>query len=246
MDVHYSNVLKQAFIVSPDHLKKLVELLQKRIGKVNIRISCVDNIEREFNTVKDLVAYENSKSKRIRSICLRARSDNYSKSTIIVFRESSRLISGIWIDVTAREDVVSRLKEKVLDVLAGTRPWYDLIHRINFRIVLGSAWEIVFFMWFLSVICVLTLKFKWVPLSDSGEETVGLFASLQTSLCIAHVFCLVASFFLNKLRDFFFPPAVFTIGQEKSRFKRKEQFQWVVVIGFGVSFAAGLLLLIFK
>ncbi len=36
MDVHYSDELKQAFIVSPDHLKKLVELLQKRIGKVDI------------------------------------------------------------------------------------------------------------------------------------------------------------------------------------------------------------------
>ena len=90
MDVHYSDELKQAFIVRQGDLKRLIELLQKRIGKVDIGIDCVDKIEREFNTVKELIAYENSKSKRIRRIHLSARSDNYSKSATIVFHNSFR------------------------------------------------------------------------------------------------------------------------------------------------------------
>ena len=246
MDVHYSDELKQAFVVSPDHLKKLVELLQNRIGKVNISTDCVDKIERKFNTVKDLIAYENPKLKRISSIHLRARSDNYSKSATIVFHDSLRFWAGVSIDITGREDVVSRLKEKTLDIIVGMRPWYDMMHRINFSLISCGAWVIVFFMSFLSFICSLTLKLKWVPLSDSGEKIIGLLASLGIPMSIALVlFCLAALFF-NKLRDFFFPPAVFMIGQGESRFKRKEQFQWVVIIGLGVSLAAGLLLWIFQ
>ena len=246
MDVHYSDELKQAFVVSPTYLKKLVELLEKRIGEVNISADCVDKIERKFNRMKDLIAYENSKSKMICCIRLRAQSDDYSKSATIVFRGFPRLRSGVSIDIIGREDVVSRLKEKTLDIIVGMRPGYNAMHCIDFRLIFGVAAGVVFFFWCLSIICVLTLKFKWVPLSDSREEIMGLLASLQTPLYIAYLFCLAAFFFFNGFRDFFFPPAVFTIGQEASRFKRKERVQWGVVIGFGVSFAAGLLLLIFK
>lgn len=123
-------------------------------------------------------------------------------------------------------------------------PWYDLMHRLNFTFIFSIAWMIIFFFLFLSVICFLTLKFKWIPLSDSGENIIGLFASLRVPFYITLLFSLAASFFLNKFRDFFFSPAVFIIGQGESRFKRKEQFQWIVVIGFFVSLAAGLVLMI--
>lgn len=202
MNVRYSEELSHAFVVRPDELKKLVELLQKRIGKVDISADCVDKIEREFDTLKERIAYENPKSKRIRRIHLSARSDNYSKSATVVFRDS--FLMGVSINVNGREDVVSRLKEDILDIGAGMCPWYDVMHRINFSLISCGAWMIGFFMWFLSFICALTLKFKWVSLSDSGEKIIGLFASLQIPLTIACLFCIAAHFFFNKLRDFFF------------------------------------------
>ena len=115
-------------------MKKLTRLLQDRIGKVQISVDCVDGFSREFNTLKDLSTYENSKSKRIYRIHLSARSDDFSKSATIVFRDSFRFEAEVSIDVTGREDVVSRLKEEILDVMAGMRPWYNVIARVDFFI----------------------------------------------------------------------------------------------------------------
>lgn len=237
MDVHYSDHLEHAFVVSPDHLKKLVELLQNRIGKVDISADCIDKIERKFNTVKDLIAYENSKSKEIRRVYLRTRSDDYSKSATIVFRDAFLLEARVSIDIVGREDVVSRLKEKILDIIGGIRPWYGVMHHVNFFYVFLISWLILFIIRILSYISALALKLKWVPV----DEILTSLAELPRGwLLILSIFSVVLAFFSNKLRDFFFPPTVFTIGQGEARFKYKERFQWVVIIGFGVSLAAGL------
>ena len=137
MNVHYSKELSHAFVVSPDGLKKLVGLLQKRIGEVDISVKCADDLSREFSTLKDLIAYENPKPKEIRSIYLRARSDDYSKSAAVIFRGYSWLGPGISIDANGREDVISRLKEEILDIIAGMRPKYDVMYRIN---LVNRAW----------------------------------------------------------------------------------------------------------
>lgn len=99
MDVRYSEELKQAFIFAPNDLKKLVELLQKRIGRVNISVDCADEIERKFNTVKEVFDFENTKSKRIHRIHLSAESDDYSKFATIIFRDSSWFNYGVSLNI---------------------------------------------------------------------------------------------------------------------------------------------------
>lgn len=235
MKGRYSEELSHAFVVRPDELKKLVELLQKRIGKVDISADCVDKIEREFDTLKELITYENSKSKRIRRIHLSARSDNYSKSATIVFRDS--FLMGVSINVNGREDVVSRLKEDILDIVAGMRSWYGVIHRVNFFYVFLISWLILLIIRILSYISALALKFKWVPVD---EILTSLAALPQGWLAILAILLIVLGIFSNNLRDFFFPPIIFAIGQGEARFKRKEQLQWGIVITFFVSLAATL------
>ena len=234
MDVHYSDELKQAFVVSPDHLKKLVELLQKRIGKVNISGDCVDKIERKFKTVKDLIAYENPKLKRIRRIYLTARSDDYSKSATIVFRDSFLFGSRISVDATGREDVVSRLKEEILDVIIGMRPWYNAIARTNLVLVFLILWFI------LGII----VGFIAMLRPDSSLDSAESVSYAETAVIMSLFFLCVWG--LDGIRGFLLPLGVFAIGQGQSRFKLLEKIRWGVIISFGVSFAAGLLLLIFK
>ena len=94
MNVNYSDELPQAFVVGPDELKKLVELLEKRIGEVSISADCIDKIQREFTTVKDLIDYENPKSKRICRIYLTA-GEGFEKSATIAFRDSSSFRGGV-------------------------------------------------------------------------------------------------------------------------------------------------------
>ncbi len=143
MNVNYSQTLSQAFVVGTDELKKLVELLQKRIGEVSISADCIDNIQREFTTVKDLMNYENPESKRVCRIYLSAH-NGFEKSATIAFRDSySPFSGGISVSIAAREDVVLRLKDKILNIIAGTRPWYNILvcfDSVNYLFFSGCTW----------------------------------------------------------------------------------------------------------
>ena len=244
MNVNYSEELSQAFVVGPAELKKLVELLQKRIGKVSISADCIDKIQREFTTVKDLIDYENPKSKRICRIYLSAR-EGFEKSATIAFRDSSSFSGGVSLSITAREDVVLRLKDKILDIVEGTRPWYNALTRF-FDVANIKHWIVYILFAFLVFILIGFLALKFGLISDDKE---GIEFRNQVRVFITFpsvIFLIVCFTFLSKPFKRLFPSGVFTIGQEKSRFKGLKRFQWGVVISFAVSFAAGCLLLIFK
>jgi hypothetical protein len=62
LDAHYSFELPHAFVVGPDELKKLARLLSDRIGNLDIRADCADDVSRDFMTANDLIAYENPRN----------------------------------------------------------------------------------------------------------------------------------------------------------------------------------------
>ena len=124
MNVHYFKKLPHAFVVRPDELKKLVELFQNHVGKVDISVKCADGFSREFKTVEELIGYENPKSKEIRYIRLNARSDNYSKSAAVDFA-GSLFQRGVSIDFEACEELVFLLRDKTQSIVEGMRPWYS-------------------------------------------------------------------------------------------------------------------------
>ena len=178
MDVHYSKELSHAFVVSPDELKKLVELLQKRIGKVEISADCADDLSREFRALKDLIAYENPKSKEVLCISLRARSDDYSKSAAVIFRRYSWLGSGISIDANGREDVISRLKEEILGIVTGLRPWYNTLPRI----IVNAAKFLFIILWFAFMLLAslnIAVMLKWLPVSETQKDAINFLVSLR-------------------------------------------------------------------
>ena len=232
MDSHYSVELPHAFVIGSDELKKLAALLDERIGKVEIRVDCADDASRNFTSVRDLVAYENTKTKEIRRIHLAARSDDFSKRATIDL--SGSRWRGISLDFTARDDVVSRLRTETLDIIAGMRPWYSIMHRIDF-VSVGFFSYILLWFGLLAVVA-----FRLVPVSDSTSSTpsASAFAQLVIYGGIAALFGIGIVF--NRFRDSVFPRAVFAIGQGESRFNHLERVQWGIVIAFVVSFAAGL------
>jgi len=243
MSVNYSEELSQAFVVGPEELKKLAELLQKRIGEVSISADCTDKIQREFSTVEELIDYENPKSKRIGRIYLSAR-EGFEKSSTIAFRDSSSFSEGVSISITASEDVVVQLKDKMLDIVAGTRPWYNLLARFDSATLTGF----VFYLLLLVVVIILGtfIAFKFGFISDSKEE-IEFGDQLEAVISVTSViFSIVYFVYFPKLLKWIFPSGVFTIGQEKSRFETLKRVQWSVVIAFMVSLAAGVVLLIFK
>ena len=244
MNASYSEILLQTFVIGDSELNKIYEILKDRIGEVHISADCADNIDREFESVDELIAYENPESKEIRTLYLTARSDNYSKSASINF--SGFRWRGISIKCTGSEEHVSKCKEDMLDVVAGMRLWYNSVHSEYIVPVIYGMFALLFLGWFLSFIWVLFLKFEWGSVSDPNPTTVETAQFLQITLCAFQFLFYVIGFFYKKLRDYAFPPTIFAIGQGTSRFKHKEKVQWVVVIGLIVSLAAGLIIAIWQ
>lgn len=226
MNAEYSDILKQAFVVGPSELKKLTNLLQDSIGEVRIAAGCADGISREFETVDSLIEYENPKAKEIRDVRLFAVTQHSGVDSLVMV-DLGRSFRGVDINFTGSEDIVSRLKEKTLDIIEGIRPWYNVLSRINFGLVF-----------------VILFGIAWPQLARRYESVIS--ENMMISIILGGLIILPLYIILwfggNKLGDYLFPHAVFTIGQGESRFKHKERVQWSVVIGFIVSLATGLII----
>ena len=224
MNAEYSNILKQAFVVGPSELKKLTNLLQDSIGEVKITAGCADGISRDFETVDSLINYENPKAKEIRNVRLFAVNQR-SGVDLLAMVDCGRSFRGIDINFTGSEDMVSRLREKTLDILIGTRPWYSALSYIHFgsMFVILLGWFIWHIVW----------RYQSVIIENVSPILGGL---------IVLALSVMLWFGGNRLGDYLFPYAVFRIGQGGSRFKNTERFQWGVVICFIVSLATGLII----
>jgi len=238
MDAQYSVEIPQAFIVGEHELKKLTDLLADRIGDCEIRADCVDDIARTFKTVREFAAFENAPRNEIRRLHISARSDDFKKRATVDL--SGSRWRGISLGFEARDDVVSRLRTEVLDIIAGMRPWYSVLHRVDF---VGISFLTYFLLWFASS---LVVTFKWMPAGDAREEDPTSSAAAQLIVYGGIAVLFGMGFLLNWFRDSIFPRAVFVIGQGKNRFQHLERIQWGIVIAFVVSFVASAVIAVWQ
>ena len=232
MNAHYSIELPHAFVIGDDELKKIARLLADRIGNLEICADCADDVSRTFHSVNELVAYENPKPKEIVRIRLNSCSDDCSKNAAIDL--SGSRWRGISLDFRARDDVVTHLRTDILDIIVGIRPWYSVMHRIDFVFIGFLAYSI---LWFGLIVVV---AFKWIHVEEDYDSSHSAFAQLVVFGGIALLVAI--GILLNRFRDRVFPRAVFLIGQGRARFKHLERIQWGFIIAFVASFAAGIVL----
>ena len=212
MLAHYSKQLSHVFVIDELQLKKLTKLLQDRFDKVSFNVDCVDGSSYDFETVEDLIAHENPKSKKIYRISLYAQPDNDSTFCRIVFDDVE-----ISIDFTVNADAISRLRDDLHNIIEGTRPWYYVIPR-------SSRFYGFSFGFLMGGIGVLYFKDRLGILGNfEGGEKHLVFLAL--CLCMLYI-----GFFVLQLIRQCFPQAVFLIGQEKSRFKHLRWIQGIIII----------------
>ena len=239
MQGRYSEELIRAFVVGAPELKKLTKLLQDSVGKVRISAHCTDGFSYDFETIDELIGYENPKSKEIQSMNLTAESEDFSKSAKVHFSSSG--LELISVRCHGDRDCVSKLKEKILDIIEGTCPWYNVIRRQNIILLTSGILLMLWFIWMLLFVLYHIVEFKSESISNfvlAVKDT-----NLFIRLLLPFMGVLLTIFIPNygKLQDFVFPPGAFKIGQGKSRFKVKERIQ-SGIIGFLVSLATGLII----
>lgn len=225
-----------AFVVDGQHVKKLVGFLHQPIGDVEIEATCVDGIERHFPDAKRLLAYENALSCAIRELRISARSDDGSKAATLVFSDSE--FRSVWADLSGTELVVQRLRDDIVTVIEGTRPWYARFARLDFFPVMFVALFALWVVLNLAVALNIATSFGW--LATSGAEMTKETAALHRVYSVLLVLAAVAvGYILNRVRKRLFPIGTFAIGQAKERYEFLEKIRWAVCISFLVSLAAG-------
>lgn len=234
MNVHYSKDLQQPFIADEDDLKAIADLLSGRIGNLNVRAECADDVTRTFKNAKELLAYENVKASEIRRIQFAARSDDFEKrAEIDLYGQRWR---GIALEIDARDDVQLRLRNDIIKIVGEMRPWYSVLHRIDFAMLVFPTFMA------LVLLPLIAIAIGWIQVDPDKKAPPGSISRSALLFFGSFGAALVIGVLLNRLRDRIFPRTAFLIGKGKKRYRHLEQVQWGIVIAFVVSLASGLIL----
>ncbi len=231
MAIRFELSFRTAFILRSDAVRRIWTIMQTGIGRVSATARCADNARREFTTIDALLGFDNTRGKEIRSLEIAGRSDDWNKSADITFRSSTEPIS-ISLSAPAEGDV-SRLRDDLSDVVAGTKAWYSGVSRINLGIVLMATFG---FLWVVAqIVAVGSTRTDPKP-SVTVERAFVLAADLVLVLAGFMLVC----WLINHLHSRYFPRATFALGQGVDRFELDDKIRWVVLIGFFVSVFASL------
>ena len=218
MRTDFSRIIFKPFVLDEKQARSLAKILQNYAGKPSISIDCADDATRSFENVDKFLEYENAKSRRITSLALRARSYTETHKLEEMAEASIDFTCGIhpkWntthisVRVSGTEEGASITKRELDELIAGSRPWYSWVSKINEL----SLW-ILFFV-------ILYVSFFQFGRISSPRTLLDLLTVGGLSIWPAWG----VSYVLRSL----FPLGVFLIGQEKGRYRTKEWLQKLVI-----------------
>ena len=234
MNVHINTGRKHAFVLRLSQLRRLWDLLNTQVGTVNSSVVCGDEITREFTNWEQFELYDNPPAKMAVELTLEARSDDRETYVWVKFADGIR--ESIKVAIRATERDGADIKDGILDILDGTKPWYSPFAGDIRPILIG-----LFFLFLFSYI-------RLNPSSGNMEGSLNrtLHDHVLAFLCSSAILFLLYIFVqkINKLWSWIFPKTYFAFGQGENRYNTVEKFQWGVSIAFVVSVVSSLVVLL--
>ncbi|MBP5124004.1 hypothetical protein [Pseudomonas protegens] len=216
---------KKSFVLNPEDVKKIWVLFQGAGLEVEATLDCADGIARKTKLMSDVLDYDNALRVEIKSLKLSGYSaDLKAFSTITLGGAYSTSVS---FSLVGHVDEVADMRIKLMDVVDGIKPWYDLLSRFDIFTTMAAVFMICGF---------------YFSLLGSGKPKTNVEPSQAFYLTFVIIAVLVAiGLFVwgfSCLRRRFFPVAVFEIGQGLKRNEFAEKVRWGVVVAFVVGVAA--------
>ena len=225
MAVTFDFEIKSAFVLRRDAVSRVWRILES-IGAVSATAHCADNARRKFESLSQLLAFDNARAKEIRSLQFSATSEDLNRRADVAFggRFTSTPIS---VTLSASEDgEILQTYEELKDTIDGTRSWYSLISRVDIGtgllVSLGVLWFVV-----------------RIAVGEPPGPRIGVGlgqAVLLTALLLGILG--VVGFFgwvLLRLHAKYFPRAFFALGQGAERYQVDDKMRWVVIIGSAIT-----------
>lgn len=219
-----------AFVLQASDLVKLWRLLAKYGGAVTVSVDCTDDIRRQFDNLDELLSYDNPSTKRIKALFITS-SPHDREYASIAFEEERYIRSVIRTHIEAEDRLDSTIRDGIVDVIDGMKPWYSPFARTTFPF--GSVFTICTYIGLWWLLGQLSLNF--VSLKDASESTVIFFLA---ALSVVAAFVMTG---LNRLRRRAFPVCYFALGQGKRRYDAEERIRWGVIVALVVSVLAAVL-----
>lgn len=229
MQVHATGEFPPAIIVDADSLQRLWSHIESFAAPASATMSCADGIERKFETIDELLKYENATRALTRTVEFYGRNRDPERTiTITVGRTYG---APATLSIRGEEQDVSAIKTRIMDTFAGMRAWYSPAATIDLYIV----WMVIF----LTIMLVLQLMVPSETQPRPGKSFSEAIRALGSVVAVlASVFLVVVG--TSKLRIRYFPLISFVLGQGVRRHQVDEQVRWTVIIGFLVGLAGSI------
>ena len=210
-----------AFVLDPTVSGKIWGLLDARVGNVYAAAACNDDLVRRFESKQQLDEYENPVNRGIYALSYYARSRGSDTSAEVRFNLARNQIK---VEISGAESTVLEVRDRLHEIIAGAKPWYWRIAKFD-----AYFWFFLFAFFGGFVIGVMGSGTKNEPLSFK----FALLGAVVLLLFIGAISLVPWS--LNRLRERFFPFAVYAIGQGKIRYDNDEKLRWGVIVAFIIS-----------
>lgn len=233
--------IRMAFVVKPDTIMKIHNLLMDRIGKIEYKAECSDNVTRKFETIDELLKYENAVRKQINNLRMNSEACAGNESARIEFCHKW-YFKGTRVKITGEEGSVTGLRSGIMDILSGTRPWYWFILKLD---IFVATFILLFIAWIAFLYNEWRSLVEWRNLVES--ESVGVLLPMSAVFLGVLGFCALyygAAYLLYRIRKMLFPYGSFIIGQGQDRFETLEKWRWGFFIAILTSLIAGVIILL--
>lgn len=228
----------RAFVMTPGDLKRLVKVIEDYAAIRYLKVSCADEVDREFPSVDELLKFENPPKKSIKA--LRIFTAPNGDMTSLTLRFDTDSMRNIYYSIEGEESAVLDFMEQLEERLSGMRPWYALVADTGYRGVLFPF--------------LVGLATSWLIVAGVVRSaiSIGLLPEIW-NLSVQAVIGTVALFLLGmfaqqsilKIRRAFFPNGMFAIGQGAKRYKDADIVRQAIIVGFGIEILGGVTLAFF-
>ncbi|KWE56572.1 hypothetical protein WL76_11605 [Burkholderia ubonensis] len=226
MQVHATGEYSSAIIVDGESIGRLWRHVEDFSAGASATVSCADGIERKFQKLDDLLAYENSTRAAVKTVEIFGSSRTPDRSISVTVGRSYGARAAL--SVRGEEQEVAAARTRVLDSFAGMRAWYSPVATLDLWIV----WFAIFMAFSLIIQLMLPSEAPKHP-----ERTFSEALQLLVKLVLYVAPAFVVIFGVSRLKVRYFPMVSMAIGQGARRHSTDEQVRWTVIVGLLVGLA---------
>ena len=227
MQVHATGEYSSAIIVDGESIGRLWRHVEDFSAGASATVSCADGIERKFQKLEDLLAYENPTRAAVKTVEIFGSSRAPDRSISVTVGRSYGARAAL--SVRGEEQEVAAARTRVLDSFAGMRAWYSPVATLD----LWMIWFAIFMAYWLIVQLMLPSETPKHP-----ERTFSEALQLLVKLVLYVAPAFVVIFGVSRLKARYFPMVSMAIGQGARRHGTDEQVRWAVIVALLVGLAS--------